>query len=86
MCGVLATVEDGRITNIRSNPDHILAKGQSCKKAMGAVDITYDPDRVLYPLKRSGGPGEFERISWAQAFSEITGRLGAVRSKSGTVA
>ena len=86
MCGVLATVENGRITKIRSNPDHVLAKGHFCKKAMGAVDITYDPDRVLYPLKRTGGPGKFERISWEQAFSEIADRLSVVRSESGDAA
>lgn len=86
LCGVLATVEDGQITKIRSNPNHVLAKGHFCKKAMGAVDITYDPDRVLYPLKRTGGPGEFERISWEQAFSEIAGRLSAIRGESGSAA
>ena len=86
MCGVLATVEDGRITKIRSNPDHVLSRGHFCKKAMGAVDITYDPDRVLYPLKRTGGPGEFERVSWEQAFSEIAERLSTVRSESGNAA
>lgn len=86
LCGVLATVEDGRITKIRSNPDHVASKGHFCKKAMGAVDINYDPDRVLYPLKRTGGPGEFERISWEQAFSEISDRLSAVRSEFGNAA
>ena len=86
LCGVLATVEDGRITKIRSNPEHVLAKGHFCKKAMGAVDITYDPDRVLYPLKRNGGPGQFERISWEQAFGEIAERLSTVRNEFGNAA
>lgn len=86
LCGVLATVEDGRITKIRSNPDHVLSKGHFCKKAMGAVDITYDPDRVLYPLKRTGGPGEFERISWEQAFTEIADKLADIRSDHGNAA
>lgn len=86
LCGVLATVEDGRITKIRSNPDHVLSKGHFCKKAMGAVDICYDPDRVLYPLKRTGGSGDFERISWEQAFSEIADRLSTIRSEFGIAA
>ena len=86
MCGVLATVEDGRITKIRGNPDHISGQGHFCKKAMGAVDITYDPDRVRQPLKRVGGPGEFEPVSWEQAFSEIADKLEAVRRESGPAA
>lgn len=30
----------------------------------------YGPDRVLYPMKRKGerGSGQWERISWEQAF------------------
>lgn len=83
MCGVVATMEDGRITKIRGNPDHVLSRGHFCKKAMGAVDLTYDEDRLLYPLKRTGGPGEFTRISWEQAYAEIAERLSAIRDKHG---
>jgi formate dehydrogenase len=63
VCGVIATVADGRIVKIRNNPDHVLSKRHFCKKAMGAVDITYDPDRVIYPMKHTGGAGDFTRIS-----------------------
>ena len=86
VCGVIATVDAGRITKIRSNPDHVLAQGHFCKKAMGAVDIAYDPDRVIYPMKRTGGPGEFSRISWEQAYSEIAEKLGAIRKQHGPAA
>jgi len=85
-CGVIAKVEDGRITKILSNPDHVLSQGHFCKKAMAAVDVTYDPDRVLYPMKRSGGPGEFVRITWDQAYSEIAEKLGAIRDEHGPAA
>lgn len=63
LCGVLATVEDGKITKIGPNPDHVSSQGHFCKKASAMVDVTYDPDRILYPMKRTGGPGEFTRIS-----------------------
>ena len=86
VCGVIATVEEGRITKIRSNPDHVMSRGHFCKKALGAVDVTYDADRVIYPLKRTGGPGEFSRVSWEQAYSDIAARLGAVRSQHGSAA
>ena len=86
VCGVIASVEDGRITKIRSDPEHVLARGHFCKKAMGAVDVTYDPDRVLRPLKRNGGPGEFTPISWEQAFAEISDRLGTIRAQHGASA
>ena len=83
MCGVMATVEDGRITKIRPNPDHVHSKGHFCRKATAMVDVTYDPDRILHPLKRDGGPGEFKRISWDQVYSEICSELKKVRLESG---
>jgi anaerobic selenocysteine-containing dehydrogenase len=86
VCGVIAELDDGRIVGIRSDPDHVLSQGHFCKKAMAAVDITYDPDRLRYPMKRTGGPGEFTRISWEQAYSEISERLRSVRERHGAAA
>lgn len=82
-CGILATVDEGRITKVAPHHEHVSSMGHFCKKASGMIDVTYDPDRVIYPMKRSGGPGEFERISWEQAFSEICDKLSAVRNEHG---
>ena len=83
LCGVLATVEDGKITKISSNPDHVASQGHFCKKASKMVDVTYDPDRILHPMKRTGGPGEFTQISWQQAFDEICASLKKTQSNNG---
>ena len=74
-CGVLAEIEDDRITGIKPNPDHISSQGHFCKKAAAMIDVTYDTDRILHPMKRTGGPGEFVRISWEQALDEICADL-----------
>ena len=86
VCGVIADVQNERIVKIRSDPDHVLSQGHFCKKAMAAVDITYDPDRVIYPMKRTGAPGEFTRIGWEQAYSEISERLRGIRDRHGPAA
>ena len=83
LCGVIADVEDGKIIKIRSDPDHVHSRGHFCKKASGMVDVTYDPDRITHPMKRSGGPGEFTRISWEQAYAEIAEKLMRIRSERG---
>ena len=83
LCGILATVENGRITNVGPNPDHLSSRGHFCKKASKMVDVTYDPDRILYPMKRTGEPGEFTRISWEQAFNEICTSLKNTKSNFG---
>jgi anaerobic selenocysteine-containing dehydrogenase len=50
------------------------------------VNTLYDLDRLLSPLKRSGerGEGQWTRISWDQAFQEISKRLTALYQKGKT--
>jgi hypothetical protein len=48
----------------------------------------YSQDRILYPLRRTGpkGSGEFERISWDDALSEISSRWKAIIAEYGAAA
>ena len=60
--------------------------GKVCVKAFGLVQKTYNPNRVLAPMKRTNprkGRDEdprFVPISWDEAFELIAARLAAVRS------
>jgi anaerobic selenocysteine-containing dehydrogenase len=42
-------------------------------KVNNYVDKAYSPDRVLYPMRRTGpkGSGQFTRVSWDEALDEI---------------
>ena len=53
-CGMVATVEDGRVTKLRPDHDHPLSKGYACPKGIAMLDVQNDPDRVLHPLRRDG--------------------------------
>ena len=33
-CGMVATVEDGRVTRLRPDPDHPLSRGYACPKGI----------------------------------------------------
>ncbi|MDF1699478.1 MAG: molybdopterin-dependent oxidoreductase [Saprospiraceae bacterium] len=48
-------------------------------------DVTYHPDRILTPLKRTGpkGKGEFKKISWEQAISEVASKLQSIIDERG---
>jgi anaerobic selenocysteine-containing dehydrogenase len=75
LCGMVATVEDGRLVQLRPDADHPLSQGYACPKGIAMTGVQNDPDRVLYPLRRVGGPGEFERVGWEEALSDIAARL-----------
>lgn len=81
-CGMVATVEDGRLTGLRPDREHPVTKGFSCPKGIEFVHVQNDPDRLLYPMRRTPS-GTFERISWTTALDEIGARLRAIRSEQG---
>jgi anaerobic selenocysteine-containing dehydrogenase len=76
-CAMLVTVENGRALEVRGDPDHPVTRGALCVKVEDYVDRVYSPDRVLYPLRRTGAKssGKFERITWDAALDEIAARF-----------
>ncbi|WP_067546928.1 molybdopterin-dependent oxidoreductase [Nocardia crassostreae] len=74
LCGLIATVEDGKLVRLRADKAHPLSQGTACPKGIAFTDIQNDPDRVLHPLRRRPD-GEFERVSWDTALDEIGARL-----------
>jgi len=88
---VNAHVTDGRITRIttdarRWNPDH--PPLPACARGVGQIERTYHPDRLQYPMRRSGprGSGQFERISWDEALDEVAREMLRVRATYGNAA
>ncbi|PSK32302.1 formate dehydrogenase [Nocardia seriolae] len=82
LCGLIATVEDGRLIQLRADKEHPLSRGNACPKGIAFTEIQNDPDRVLYPLRRTAA-GEFERVSWETALDEIGERLRGLIAEHG---
>lgn len=87
-CSLLVTLEDGRATRLRGNPEHPVTRGFLCAKVARYLERQYHPERLLYPLRRTGrkGEGRFERISWDAALDEVAGRLGGIAAERGAEA
>src|SRR5436305_314425 len=87
-CSMLVTVEDGKATRLRGNPEHPITRGFICGKVAQYLDREYSPERLLYPQKRAGakGEGRFARISWEEALDEIAARLRSVAAEFGSEA
>ena len=84
-CGLLVRVVDGRIAAIRPDPAQPLTRDFLCLKVNRYLERLHHPERVLYPLRRTGpkGAGTFERVSWEEALAEIGGRLRSVIDRFG---
>lgn len=79
-CGLVAELENGKITDIKPNRDHIGTEGFACMKGLYQHKMYDSPDRLQYPLKRVGD--RFERISWEQALTEIGTNVKKLRMTS----
>ncbi len=84
-CGLLAYVdrETLEIRKFEGNPKHPGSRGRNCAKGPATINQIYDPERILYPLKRVGarGEGRWKRITWDEALDEIAAKMRASRQK-----
>lgn len=82
-CGLLGMVVDEELIGVLGNPRYPNNKGGLCARAIAGVNLAYDPERILYPLKRKKGRGDnqWERMSWQEAIRQISSRLAELRSK-----
>ncbi|MEE2829347.1 MAG: molybdopterin-dependent oxidoreductase [Myxococcota bacterium] len=84
-CGLLAYVdrETFEIKRFEGNPAHPGSRGRNCAKGPATHNQVYDPERILYPLKRVGarGEGRWKRVSWDEALDDIAERMRASRAQ-----
>jgi len=84
-CGLLVEFEGDRAVKVRGNPEYPLNHGAMCGRGQLILEHLYHPDRLNYPLKRSGekGEGKWQRITWQQAMDEIAEKLKAIKEEYG---
>ncbi len=83
-CSVVTEVQKGRVTRVRSS-DNPLFRDNICIKGIVAPKNFANPNRVLYPQKRVGerGSGQWERVTWEEAMSDIGQRLRKIIDEHG---
>ncbi len=83
-CVLKVHVKDGVIKKIESD-DGDEPRILACVRGRAYRQRVYDPNRIKYPMRRTGerGEGRFERISWDEAFDTIVSQLNRVRAKYG---
>ncbi|MBI4498811.1 MAG: molybdopterin-dependent oxidoreductase [Chloroflexi bacterium] len=76
-CSMIVRVVEGRAKKAEGNPDHPINRGKLCVRCQASVQAVYHPDRIRTPLRRTGerGSGQFQPISWDEAYGEVAAKL-----------
>ena len=84
MCSVVTESKNGRVVRVRSS-DNPIFRDNICMKGIVAPKGFANPNRILHPLKRVGerGSGEWEQVTWEDAFADIGSRLQAIIAEHG---
>src|SRR5712692_282168 len=80
--GQTGLIKMGLAKKLEGNPNHPVNHGKLCPRGQAGLQVTYHPDRLRHPLKRSGrrASGEFQEVSWEDALRELTARLVELRA------
>lgn len=85
-CGVLATVEAGRLLEVAADPRHP-SGAKICPKGRAAPDVVYAGERLSKPLLRSAPKGAadpgWREISWDEALARTAEGLLAAKQRLG---
>ena len=73
-CSLDVRVDAGKVTRIDGNEVNPLTQGFICAKVRRFAEHVYSPERLLYPMARTGqkGRGQFERITWEEALDRAS--------------
>jgi len=81
MCGLEIQVTDGHVAGIRGNRDDVWSRGHLCPKGAALGALHEDPDRIRFPMIKVDG--QWQEVSWQQAFARCTELLTPVIAEHG---
>ena len=87
-CGVMVAVKDNRVVATHGDINAEVNRGLNCVKGYFLSKIMYGADRLTQPLLRKRGgvfakDGEFEPVSWDEAFDVMAGKFKAALAAKG---
>ena len=90
-CGVMVAVKDNRVVATHGDPQAEVNRGLNCVKGYFLSKIMYGNDRLTQPLlrKKNGTyakDGEFEHVSWDEAFDVMAAQFKRVLKEKGPTA
>lgn len=80
-CGLVLSIDDGRISGARGDRDDVFSHGFICPKGASFAELDNDPDRLTQPMVRRDG--ELVETTWEDAFAAVAEGLGRVIADTG---
>jgi formate dehydrogenase major subunit len=80
-CTVIAEVQGGVWVGQEPAWDSPINRGTHCAKGAAIRELVHGDRRLKYPMKLEGG--QWKRISWDVALTEVAQKMTAIREKSG---
>jgi len=76
LCGMLVEVADGRLIEVRGDPENPDSRGFLCIRGQAARQIIDNPQRLLFPLVRDRRTDDaWRRASWDETLDLIVERM-----------
>ena len=90
-CGVMVGVKEGRVVATHGDMQAEVNRGLNCVKGYFLSKIMYGADRLTQPLMRKANgrfdkDGEFQTVSWEEAFDVMAEKLKVVLREKGPTA
>ena len=82
LCAYTAYVKDNKISKLIANTTHPSTKGSLCARGYSFSKMAYDPARLTTPKRRTAN-GEYEDVSWEDAYREIGQKIKDVTGQFG---
>ncbi len=88
-CGIIATVEEGRVVQLQGDPEHPVTSGTLCERTKDYAKRVESSERLTTPLLRAGrvDPANpraaYKEISWEEALELCAKKLLQFREESG---
>lgn len=85
-CSIKSYVRNGVLEFIEGATESTFTDGALCVKGYAYPRRVYSPDRIKYPMKQIGrGSGNWKRISWDEALTEIGQKILEIKKKDGSL-
>ena len=79
-CVFRGQVVNGVIKRLEPEPDFPKSRGMICARGNAGASTPYDPNRIKYPMIRTGerGSGKWRKASWEEAYQYIADKTNKV--------